>query len=120
LSASFYERGASRVHYNGGMLVRFDSKVGGFSMFGDIALTLLKMMGHSGTVPGAILAQDIPPALDKLKAAVAAAPDPAPEPKSGDREGKELPVSLRQRAFPLIELLDLAARSGCDVLWDRA
>ena len=38
------------------MLIRFDSDVGGFTMFGDVAVRLLKMMGHSGTVPGALLA----------------------------------------------------------------
>ncbi|MCG6874508.1 MAG: DUF1840 domain-containing protein [Betaproteobacteria bacterium] len=102
------------------MLVRFDSKVGGFSMFGDIAVTLLKMMGHSGTVPGAILAKDIPPALDKLRAAVAAAPEPPVEQGSGKHGDKEPPVSIRQRAFPLIELLERAAHDDCDVLWDRA
>jgi len=102
------------------MLIRFDSKVGGFSMFGDVAVTLLKMMGHSGTVPGAILAPDIPPALEKLKAAVAAAPEPGMDQSSGDHGDKEPPVSLRQRAFPLIELLERAARDDSDVLWDRA
>lgn len=102
------------------MLVRFDSPAGGFSMFGDIAVTLLKMMGHSGTVPGAILAQDIPPALQRLKAAVAAAPEPQVDQSSADREDSEPPVSLRQRAFPLVELLERAARTGSDVLWDRA
>ncbi|NMS31594.1 DUF1840 family protein, partial [Vibrio parahaemolyticus] len=30
------------------------------TMFGDIALDMLKMMGHSGTVPGSISAQDVP------------------------------------------------------------
>ncbi len=91
-------------------------------MFGDVAVTLLKMMGHSGTVPGAILARDIPSALERLKSAVAAAPESAPAQASSDddREGKEPAVSLRQRAFPLIELLERAARNGCDVLWDRA
>lgn len=102
------------------MLVRFDSKAGGFSMFGDVAVTLLKMTGHSGTVPGAILAPDIPPALEKLKAGVAAAPESPVERPSGDRDDKEPPVSLRQRAFPLIELLERAARDDCDVMWDRA
>jgi len=28
------------------------------------------MMGHSGTVPGAILAEDVPAALDRLKRAI--------------------------------------------------
>jgi hypothetical protein len=97
------------------MLVKFDSKVGGLQMFGDIAVTLLKAMGNSGTVPGALLAQDIPPALERLKAAVGAAP--AEEPA---REGQEPKVSLRQRAYPLIELLERAAKAGADVLWDKA
>lgn len=90
-------------------------------MFGDIAVTLLKMMGHSGTVPGALLAQDIPPALARLRAAVAAAPESAPTQASSgdDREDKEPAVSLRQRAFPLVELLERAVRKNCDVLWDR-
>ena len=97
------------------MLVKFDSKVGGITMFGDIAVTLLKACGNSGTVPGALLAQDIPPALDRLKAAVGAAP--ANEPA---REGRQEPkVSLRQRAYPLIDLLERAAKAGADVLWDK-
>ena len=50
------------------MLVKFDSKVGGLTMFGDVAVTLLKATGNSGTVPGALLAKDIPPALQRLKA----------------------------------------------------
>jgi Domain of unknown function (DUF1840) len=104
------------------MLVQFDSKAGRFSMFGDIAVTLLRMMGHSGTVPGAILAEDVPPALQKLKAAVAAAPDAPSEPEAGGdgRADAEQRVSLRQRAFPLIELLERAVQMKCDVLWDRA
>jgi hypothetical protein len=102
------------------MLVRFDSRVGTFTMFGDIAAQLLKMMGHSGTVPSAILAADIPPALARLKAAVAAAPEPpAPDAEQGEK-GTEPKVSVRQRAFPLIDLLERAAKAGADVLWDKA
>ena len=96
------------------MLVKFDSKVGGITMFGDIAVALLKAMGNSGTVPGALLAKDIPPALERLKAAVAAAPA-----KEGGGEGQEPKVSLRQRAYPLIDLLERAAKTGADVLWDK-
>ena len=96
------------------MLVKFDSKVGGITMFGDIAVALLKAMGNSGTVPGALLAKDIPPALDRLKAAVAAAPA-----KAGGHEEQEPKVSLKQRAFPLVDLLERAAKAGADVLWDK-
>jgi len=98
------------------MLVKFDSKVGGLQMFGDVAVALLKAMGNSGTVPGALLAQDIPPALERLKRAVAASPGG----ERGAADGAEPKVSLRQRAFPLIELLERAAKAGADVLWDKA
>ena len=44
-----------------------------------------------------------------------AAPD-----KPGDRKDDGEPdVSLRQRAYPLIDLLERAAKSGADVLWDK-
>jgi hypothetical protein len=101
------------------MLVRFDSDVGGFTMFGEAAVKLLKMMGHSGTVPSAILADDIPAALDRLRAAVAAdsgSPSPSPTQHTGDAEA-EPKVSLKQQAYPLIDLLTRAAKRGSDVMW---
>ena len=86
------------------------------TMFGDVAARLLKMMGHSGTVPNALLAADVPSALAQLEAAVAAtAPEPRPH-ESAERE--ERAISLAHRAFPLIELLKAAARAQCDVMWD--
>jgi hypothetical protein len=36
-------------------------------MFGDVAQTLLKLMGQSGRIPGALLAADIPQALARLQ-----------------------------------------------------
>ena len=53
------------------MLVTFSSDAyPEFTMFGDVAIRLIKMMGHSGTVPSAILAEDIPAALARLQAAL--------------------------------------------------
>lgn len=103
------------------MLVRFDSRVGGFTMFGEPAVELLKMMGHSGTVPSALLAKDIPQALARLEAALAALPpEAAPARTKPEDEGAASKVSLRQRAYPLTELLARAARAGSDILWDKA
>lgn len=100
------------------MYVRFDSEVGTFIMKGDIATELIRMMGHSGTVPSALLAKDIPAALARLRAAVDDLPPP-PDDRDEDEEDdeREPVVSLRQRAFPLIDLLGRAARSQNDVTW---
>jgi len=55
------------------MLVTFTCEVySDITMFGDIAQRLLTLMGHSGTVPGAILAADVLSALDRLKSAIEA------------------------------------------------
>jgi hypothetical protein len=41
------------------MLVTFTTDAyADITMFGDVVHTMLKMMGHSGTVPGALLAAD--------------------------------------------------------------
>ena len=97
------------------MLVKFESEVGGFTMFGDIAVMLLRTMGHSGTVPSAILARDIPAALTRLNAALSTHRDPAPQPDADQR--REPPVALRTRAWPLVDLLTRAAARGADVTW---
>ena len=102
------------------MLVTFTCNAyADITMFGDVALTLLKMMGHSGTVPGAILAEDVPAALDRLKRALAEARTEPPQAPSvdADDERDEPRVSLATRALPLIELLTAAAKADCDVMW---
>jgi len=100
------------------MLVTFSCPVyADITMFGDVAVRLLKMMGLSGAVPGALLAEDVQAALGHLEAAVEAE-EPLPEPEaSGDGEDDEPPVSLQHRAIPLIELLRAAAKADCNVMW---
>ena len=99
------------------MLIKFDSEVGSFSMDRDIAVQLLQTMGHSGTVPGAMLPADIPGALARLKTAVGKAPANRPSRDASTEEEREAPVSLHQRAFPLLDLLTRAADKGKEVLW---
>ena len=100
------------------MLIKFDSTAGTLTMFGDVGVQLLRMAGHSGTVPGAILAADLPVALELLEQGLRAVGD-APAIDADDPE-EQPPVPLGKRAFPLISLLEAAARGGHDVLWDRA
>lgn len=97
------------------MLVRFDSKAGTLTTFGDVAVKLLRMMGQSGSVPGAILSQDIPNAVQRLRQAVGAQREPAQK-MDDDEEPK---VNMSQRAYPLIELLERAAKTGADVIWEQ-
>ncbi len=98
------------------MLVTFTCEAyADITMFGDIAKRLLKMMGHSGSVPGAIRAADLPEAIATLRQALEhAGHGEAPGPRAADDERK---VSLSQRALPLLELLEAASRSECSVMW---
>jgi hypothetical protein len=99
------------------MLVTFTTKAwADITMFGDIAVLLIKMMGHSGTVPGALIAEDVPVALARLKEAVSQEPDDEPAGYDDDDSG-ERKVSIPIRAYPLIELLTAAAAQKCSVMW---
>lgn len=100
------------------MLVTFSCPAyANITMFGDVAVRLLKMMGHSGTVPGALVAEDVPAALARLEAAIEAEKQ-LPEPQAPETDDDEPPVSLPHRALPVIELLRAAAKAECDVMWD--
>ncbi|HUX62159.1 DUF1840 domain-containing protein [Sulfuricella sp.] len=97
------------------MLVTFTTDAhADITMFGDVALAMLKMMGHSATVPGAILAADVPVALSRLTAAIDAE---KASPPVEDKDGDEPVVSMANRALPLINLLTAAAKAGCNVMW---
>lgn len=87
------------------------------TMFGDVAVRLLQLMGHSGTVPSALLAEDVPAALARLEAEIEAAKQSPEAQSSGNDEDDEPSVSLPHRALPLIDLLKAAAKEECDVMW---
>lgn len=112
------------------MLVTFrTSAYSDITMFGNAAVSLLKMMGMSGNVPGAIMAEDLPDAIAKLEAELAslqsesdavdqdATPDTTP---SGfDEPDEAAVVGLDKRAGPLISLLKAAESANENVLWDH-
>lgn len=102
------------------MLVTFKTKAyANITMFGDVAVKLLRMMGHSGTVPSAIVADDVPAALERLKAAVAEEKKhEAPEATRDDNDDGQPRVGIAKRALPLLELLEAAAKRHCDVMWE--
>ena len=105
------------------MIVRFSTRAGALTMHGDAAVALLKAMGHSGTVPGAILAADLPAALASLRQTLAtqaaAPPVPAGDGEDEEQQEREPPVSLRMRAVPLLEMIETAIARDSDLMWER-
>ncbi|HYQ72335.1 MAG TPA: DUF1840 domain-containing protein [Gammaproteobacteria bacterium] len=103
------------------MLVTFSCPAyADITMFGDVAVQLLKMMGHSGTVPGALDEGDVEAALHRLEAALDAG-DQQPQQTEASTydEDDDDAVSLSQRAWPLVELLEAAVKVKTYVMWDK-
>ena len=108
------------------MLVTFKTKAhADITMFGNIAIELLKLAGMTGNVPTAILADDVPGRLAALERALgahrAAFGDSAPASSEAKQTGDEHDeaagsVSLRNRALPVLELLRAAVADHTDVV----
>jgi hypothetical protein len=99
------------------MLVTFSTDTyPSITMFGDDAIAMLKMMGHSGTVPGSIRAEDVPEALGLLSAAIKTG---IALPSANTKDKDEPVVSIAQRGKPLIELLAAAAKANNYVIWGK-
>jgi len=101
------------------MLVTFSNRShGDITMFGDVAVNLLKFMGHSGKVPGAFYAQDVPAALAKLEAEIELVKESAQsQEQEQDNDDETFDVSLSKRSLPLIDLLKAAIRDETSVMW---
>ncbi|GJM04520.1 MAG: hypothetical protein DHS20C09_05110 [marine bacterium B5-7] len=108
------------------MLIIFSSNAtGDITMLSDVAERMLELMGHSGTVPSAIAAKDVPAVLERFKAAIEAQNNEGQDDDSmdvgADTEGDEdePKVSIAGRAFPLVQMLSRAAEEGCSVMWRK-
>lgn len=113
------------------MIVTFKTKTwSNIVMFGEVATVLLRMMGHSGTVPGALRADEVGPARERLRTALDALAPDTPSPGTGperdapgpdtesDKADDEPVVSIHQRAYPLLELLAAAEEAEREVIWE--
>lgn len=85
--------------------------------FQDIGKRLIALMGHSGTVPGAIKAEDVADALNHLERGLGRVKS---SDVAVDDEDSEPEIGLAKRAIPLIHLLQAAVKKNCDVLWDSS
>jgi hypothetical protein len=108
-------------------LVVFRSKAAGeIFMFAETARRIFEIIGRSDAARGVITAEQVPDALRRLSAAVdkersdikAAAVDAEAQGRRGaDETPAATPVTLGQRAFPLIEMLRAAEKKQVDVTW---
>jgi hypothetical protein len=107
------------------MIITFKSRATADTiMFGDIAKELLTLMGKSFDARGIITLEQLPGAIAALKNAARAsrealreqtAPD---EDENGDAAPTPAPVSLAQRATPLIEQLERSLSASQPVIWE--
>ncbi|MGC1181539.1 DUF1840 domain-containing protein [Legionella sp.] len=98
------------------MLVTFHSDAyENIAYLGDVAKQLLVLMGHSGTIPGAIKSHDLSEALSHLQQGLAQEKITSVQEQEDDEEEK---ISLAKRAIPLINLLKASIKENCDVLWN--
>ncbi len=102
------------------MFITFESDAyENITYFKDVATQLLFLMGNSGTVPGALKAEEIPEALSKLQNGLAMEKRTQPSPPKDDSD-YEPDISLVKRAIPLVHMLEAAIKKNCDVLWDSS
>lgn len=99
------------------MLVKFHTpEHGNITYDGKVGVALLKLMGRTGNVPGALDAEQVPAALEALKQQLARHQEEEHVTPVG--AGQEEVVAMRTRAFPLIELMETAVQSGDYVSWE--
>ncbi|WP_158589093.1 DUF1840 domain-containing protein [Alginatibacterium sediminis] len=103
------------------MLVIFKSNNhGDITMFGDVAKQLILAMDCSGNIPAGLHADDIHDALKSLLSVVNA---PATDSEQDDEdavENENWQPSLKQRAIPLIEMLEGALHHQDGITWENA
>ncbi|HEY1129286.1 MAG TPA: DUF1840 domain-containing protein [Roseateles sp.] len=105
------------------MLYRFKSKAGAdVIMMADSADAVLRLMGRPPAPQGILEAAALPALMQALEEGVAAdeaqfqrAMDAAKA--AGEPPPRRQGVSLRQRAWPLHELMQRSARENADVVW---
>ncbi len=104
------------------MLVKFvSSETGDLMMFAEMAGTLLRAVGKEAGRRGAFTREEMLPAAQMLRAAIARGE--AGDGKADDDDGgAEQPVALGPRAWPLIDMLERTAKGGAqaNIVWEAA
>ena len=97
------------------MLITFKSQASGdVMMFGDVATSMMKIIGKENTPKGIITVEDLPAAIDRLNAAIAEDRHTRKSVADGDQGPA---ITIAQRALPLVELLDGSLKRDVPVVW---
>ncbi len=105
------------------MIYKFTSKASGdVIMMGPQGDELMRLLGRAPATKGIIETADMPAALHALEAALAAAAGPAVSTAAAtaaatDDGPREAPVALRQRLWPVLEMLRRCHAAGQPVVW---
>ena len=108
------------------MIVTFKSPASGdVIMFGDVAHRMMEIMGKEAGDKGIVTVEQLPDAIARLRAAIAAdkaqhagkADEDLPQSEAADGGGKRDYVSLAQRAAPLLELREWSLKKEKPVVW---
>lgn len=114
------------------MLIAFRSKAATeILMMGEHARAVLGFSGKAADIAsaprGTFTVEQLPAAIAALEHAIAEAPVPANAEANADDDedlaptaASAAPVSLRQRAFPLLDMLRQAQAKGVAVSWEPA
>lgn len=101
-------------------MITFRSEVGpDVMMFDEVAHRMMDLLAKEHTPQGVVSVEQLPAAIAALKAAIAkdrAAHQPQAEEDEGEAPTNR-PVSLAQRALPLVELLEISLARGKPVTW---
>ena len=108
------------------MLVTFSSKAGAdILMLAQHAKPILTIVGKIDDKAllsrGAFMPEHLPEAISRLEQAIAAEPKQSLEDDQETDQPKDalsMPVGLRQRSFPLLDLLKKAQAQNVPVMWE--
>ena len=102
------------------MIYKFKSKAAGdVIMLGPNGDQALRIIGKPPAATGILEAAAMPAAMAALEQAIAAeeaarSEAPAAEPKTQPAADR---ISLRQRAWPLVEMMKRSHKEGADIVW---
>ncbi|MFN6961254.1 MAG: DUF1840 domain-containing protein [Rhodocyclaceae bacterium] len=108
------------------MIITFKSRASADVIyFGDVARRLIELMGKEPAEQGIVTIEQLPEAIARLKAAIAADKESHRQLVQVDEPGYETPpdggmrplVSLTQRALPLLMMLEESLAAKEPVVW---